>query len=273
MNSRQREHAGTLPVSKALAGDVCSTPDEFGKRHDYFETLVPLKRLIGDECATPEEFDKQARNDVRIERELRRDEVPLQKEDAILSSAIEVALSKKTRAVKAAALTALFEQHRLAVAQELRSQGAASGSLPASSGHPSLPAADPSGQAYTLYKDRPLIPGSKRRISAREHFDATWRRFVSAGLLYMDELRKRDRELVAALYLQESYERRTSGATWKVRDLIPTRSVRADRELNELERCLGGTNLQEMARLARVERMRRIRGKFPTDGGVGPHPE
>lgn len=108
-----------------------------------------------------------------------------------------------------------------------------------------LPEPDPSGESYALFKNR----GSptertgrhvlvqyrlKHRISAKEHFGKVWKPYVEAKLLFVDDLRRLDPQLLAGLYLQVHRDR-GKGFIWKVSDILPSRRTEISNIQESLE--------------------------------------
>lgn len=107
-----------------------------------------------------------------------------------------------------------------------------------------LPPVDLSGATYTLYRDRPVAKeGGLRRITAREHLEREWQPYIDAGVLYLDELRKRDPALVKALEQKASKD----PSEPKASELIPDRSVRVTKKLEELAKIPEVREAMELA--------------------------
>ncbi|WP_288132413.1 hypothetical protein [Accumulibacter sp.] len=253
-----------------LMNDLSEKSVLTAEQHDlgYASQGLPLKAVPEPEPATAGEFDKALQYHITETDQSPYDlgwtalrHEPTSKE--FIDELVAVFAGAATPEAAREAAQDVLARHAEAIEARLRARWSEAAHETASKTAPAalvLPQPDPTGQTYRLYKDRPLAPGMKRRqISAREHFEAEWKRYVDAQVLYMDDLRRLDGDLVTALYLQETYERKHVAAKWKVRDLVPTRSVRADRELADLDHKLQLPAVREALRLKKVAARRRQR--------------
>lgn len=181
---------------------------------------------------------------------------------SFIEEVISLATSKDSDDRKRLAIRGLFEkeaarqkaQPALQIGEALEQPGDATKVAP------SLTLPKPG--EFALYRDRPLIPGSKRQILATEHLRNTWQKYIDAGILTGEVLRRLDPDLVRALYNQEHHEAARKGATWKVRDLFSVRTTRVADEDAALDSA--GLDKTSLLRYAYRQRMRQARAPDPS---------